>query len=167
MLHQVKKKQYTSRFCFACGEENQSGLHCRFYELDDGQIVGVFAASREHCSYPDRMHGGLISAVLDEVIGRAILIEEPDTFGVTVELNVRFKKPVPLETELRCVGRLIRNQRLLFEAEGEILLPDGTVAATAYGKYMKQPLSVISSDFSGERLMYNSYPDDKTAIELP
>lgn len=113
------------------------------------------------------MHGGLISAVLDEVIGRAILIEEPDTFGVTVELNVRFKKPVPLETELRCVGRLIRNQRLLFEAEGEILLPDGTVAATAHGKYMKQPLAVISSDFSGERLMYNSYPDDKTAIELP
>lgn len=167
MMHTTEKKQYFSRFCFACGEENQSGIHCKFYELSQKIIVGLFTPTTDHNSYPGRLHGGISATVLDEVIGRAILMEEPETFGVTVELSLKYKKPLPLGEELRCVGWLTRNTRLVFEAEGEILLPNGEVAVTAHGKYMKQPLSTIVGDFSGEKLILRDEETDPKAIDLP
>ena len=36
------KKQPTSRMCFICGERNPAGLHMRFYEQDDGSLLGKF-----------------------------------------------------------------------------------------------------------------------------
>ncbi len=166
VIYRDLKKQYTSKYCFVCGEENASGLAARFYELENHEIVAVFTGRPDHCSYPDRMHGGVISAMLDETIGRAILIDEPDVFGVTVDLSVQFKKPVPLETELRIVARITKNRSRLFEGTGELLLPDGTVAATGYGKYMKLSFDDITKNETGEELKFTTKPDDKTEIEL-
>jgi acyl-coenzyme A thioesterase PaaI-like protein len=93
------------------------------------------------------MHGGVITGVLDETIGRAINIgegEHPTTWGVTAELNVRFKAPVPLDVELTARGRITRDRGHIFEGSGELYLPDGALAATAQGKYVRLPLNSIS-----------------------
>jgi uncharacterized protein (TIGR00369 family) len=134
-----------------CGVQNPWSLHARFLELENGELLGVFQPLEQHQSYPGRLHGGIVSAVLDETIGRAINMKHPDAWGVTVELTVRFKKPVPLDEELRAVGRITRDASRLFEGTGEIVLPDGTVAAEASGKYMKMPIDKIADgDFSLE-----------------
>jgi hypothetical protein len=57
---------------------------------------------------------------------------------------VRYRKPVPLDGELRCVARLTRDTSRLFEGTGELLLPDGALAAEARGKYLKLPLGDIA-----------------------
>jgi len=44
------------------------------------------------------------------------------------------------------VGRLTRDTRRLFEAEGELITADGTVAVVASGKYIKIPLEQILTD---------------------
>ena len=66
-----------------------------------------------------------------------------------MEITVRFKKPVPLDEELRVIGRIIKDSKRIFEGTGEILLPDGTVAAEGQGKYMKLPLEKIA-DFNAD-----------------
>ncbi len=129
-----------------CGVANDLGLHARFYELEGGELLGVFSPREEHQSYPGRLHGGIASTILDETVGRAILLREPGTWGVTGELTVRFRKPVPLEGELRCVARITRDTRRLFEGTGELLLADGTVAVEARGKYLKMSLETIAAD---------------------
>jgi uncharacterized protein (TIGR00369 family) len=134
-----------------CGVQNPWSLNARFLELENGELLGVFQPLEQHQSYPGRLHGGIVSAVLDETIGRAINMQHPDAWGVTVELTVRFKKPVPLDGELRAIGRITRDTSRLFEGTGEIVLPDGTVAAEASGKYMKMPIDRIADgDFSLE-----------------
>lgn len=145
-VYKVLKKQFNSKKCIVCGLENDLGLDARFYELDNGEVASFFYVKEEHQSYPGRMHGGMSSAILDETIGRAIMIAEPQTWAVTVELSVRYKQPLPLETTLCCVGRITRNTRLIFEGEGEILLPDGTVAVTATAKYRKLDLVKIAHE---------------------
>ena len=61
--------------------------------------MAVFTARDEHQSYPGRLHGGISATVLDETIGRAILIRsQGEVWGVTVEFTMRFKKPVPTDT---------------------------------------------------------------------
>src|SRR5512141_288441 len=103
----VIKKQPTSRMCFVCGESNPAGVHVRFYEMEDGSVQSRFTGADHHQVYPGRMHGGVITAILDETIGRAIMIRYgEDIGGVTAELTVRFLLPVPLGVELTAVGRI-------------------------------------------------------------
>jgi acyl-coenzyme A thioesterase PaaI-like protein len=89
--------------------------------------------------------------LLDETIGRAINATQPDSWGVTVELNVKFRKPVPLDGDIRAIARITRDRGRLFEGSGEIVLADGTVAVEATGRYMKLPIDKIADgDFDAE-----------------
>jgi len=144
MSHKVIAAQNVSRMCLVCGRDNESSLKARFYELDSGELLGVFAPLEEHQSYPGRLHGGISSALLDETIGRAVNLLDPDAWGVTVELTLRFKKPVPLDGEVRAVARITKDSRRIFEGTGEIILADGTVAVEASGKYLKMPIDKIA-----------------------
>ena len=168
MKHQVVKKHNAGRGCFVCGVKNPFGLHTDFFELEDGTLAAKVTPSEHHQSYPGRLHGGDSAALLDETIGRAINISEPDTWAVTVEINTRYKKPVPYGVALTVTGRVVDNNRRLFTGEGEILLPDGTVAVTATAKYMKLKLSDIA-DFEADGDSWQCYPyeSDPTEIELP
>jgi uncharacterized protein (TIGR00369 family) len=151
MSRKVLSAQNVSRMCMVCGVENPSTLGGRFFELDNGELLGVFSPNDQHQSYPGRLHGGIASAVLDETIGRAINIVQPDAWGVTIELSVKFKKPVPLGEELRAVGRITLDRSRIFEGSGEIVLPDGSVAVEATGRYLKMPIDKIADgDFDAE-----------------
>jgi hypothetical protein len=150
MKYKVKKKQFISKNCFVCGTENKESLKTKFYELENGELMSISRPSPIYQSYPDRMHGGIISAILDEAIGRAIMIEEPESWGVTVELNIKYKKPVPLDKPVKAVARIKRNTRLIFEGTGEIILGDGTVAATGYAKYVKMSIKKIIKNLGGD-----------------
>lgn len=144
MRHKVVKQQYISEMCFGCGKDNPGGIKARFYELEDGRVVSLFQPGEMFQSYPQRMHGGVSASIMDETLGRVILASEPDSWAVTAELTIRYKKPAPLDTPLKVVAELTENSRRVFKARGEMLLPDGTVAVTAEGTYVKQPLSKIA-----------------------
>jgi uncharacterized protein (TIGR00369 family) len=149
MKRKVVGSQNVSRMCMVCGVENHAGFQARFFELDGGDLAGVFQPRPEHQSYPGRLHGGLASALLDETIGRAINVAETQTWGVTVEFTAKFRRPVPLDREVRAVGRITKNSSRLFEGTGEIVLEDGTVAVEAFGKYLKMPIEgIVDTDFS-------------------
>jgi acyl-coenzyme A thioesterase PaaI-like protein len=94
---------------------------------------------------------GVEDRFLDEAIGRAVNILHPDAWGVTAELTVRFKRPVPLGSELRAIARVTKDSRRLYEGTAEIVLADGTVAVEASGKYVKIPIDQIAEgDFGSE-----------------
>ena len=100
-------------------------------------------------------------------MGRAVQIGQPDVWGVTAELSLAYKKPVPYDIELKCVGRITRELRLLFEAEGEILLPNGEVAVTAKGRYVKMPIDRISEGFTeGEDWKVSLDIDDPEQFDI-
>jgi len=159
--------QNVSRRCLVCGVDNALGLHARFYELDGGELLGVFTPRDEHQSYPGRLHGGIASTMLDETVGRAILLRQPGAWGVTAELTLRFRKPVPLEGELRCVARITRDTRRLFEGIGELLLADGTVAVEARGRYLKMSLDEIAADGMDESEWFADEREHPGEVELP
>ncbi len=162
MEREVRRAQDVSRMCIVCGRENPASLHAHFYELEDGEIVGVFAPLEEHQSYPGRLHGGIATAILDETIGRAINIHDTEAWGVTAELTTRFKKPVPLDGSVRCLARITRDTSRLFEGTGEIVLDDGTVAVEATGRYVKMPVERIAGEAD---IDYEVLPDEKQAPE--
>ena len=145
MNHKIINSQYISKNCLVCGVENKFGLKSRFYETDNNELIAVFQPLDEHQSYPNVIHGGISATILDEVIGRAIMMTtDSNTFGVTIELKVRYKKPVPLDAELKAIGRITSDKGRIFEGTGELYLPNGEVAVEAEGKYMKRRLDQIT-----------------------
>ena len=167
MRHQIIAKQQNTKMCFVCGLSNSFGLHASFYELEGDQLVAIFTPCEEHQSYPGRMHGGLAATILDETIGRAVMIKQDEIWGVTAEFQVRYKQPIPLGVELRVVGRITKDSRRLFEGSGEILLPDGQIAVEGSGKYFKLPLDEIADfDFEEQEWKTVPSPEDPQTIEL-
>ena len=170
----VTQPQHTSADCFVCGVENESGLRARFFELENGELAARFTVLEIHNGYPGRAHGGVSGALLDEVIGRAIILLEPEVWGVTVEFTVRFHKPIPTVTPLTARGRVTENGGRRFTGAGELYLPDGVVAATATGIYIKLPLDRIvdTSDADRHSLLEagwrrRSFPDDPREFRFP
>lgn len=145
MIHKIIDKQKNSKLCFVCGLKNLFGLKASFYVSETKELIAVFKPREVHQSYPGRLHGGIASAILDETIGRAILNHyENEVWGVTIELNVKFKKPIPLNEELKVIGRITKNESRIFEGTGEIILPNGQIGVEAWGKYLKVPLEKIT-----------------------
>jgi uncharacterized protein (TIGR00369 family) len=146
MDHIVIGKQHNSKMCFVCGLKNGAGLQASFYETQDGTLVALFTPGEQHQSYPGRLHGGIASAILDETIGRAINTGSrgEEIWGVTLELTMTYRKPIPLGVELRVIGRVTEEKSRSYLGTGEILLPDGEIAVSAVGKYLKAPLEKIA-----------------------
>ncbi len=167
MKYKVQNKQKISKHCFVCGTENKGSLKTKFYELENKELMSVSTPTEIHQSYPDRVHGGVISSVLDEVIGRSIMIDEPDAWGVTVELNIKYKKPVPIDKPIKAVARTTRNTRLLFEGTGEILLEDGSVAATGHAKYYKMSIEKLAKETGADdSLMLDDLSEAPKEVEI-
>jgi len=150
MQLKVMKKQHNARMCFVCGLENAFGLQSRFYELENDELLAVFTPKQEHQGYPGRLHGGLAATILDETIGRAIMIRHADDiWGVTIDFSARYRKPAPLDEEIRVIARITNEGKRFFEGSGEIVLADGSVAIEGKGKYLRMPIDKIA-DFDTE-----------------
>lgn len=150
-MRKITNAQNVSRMCFVCGTENPAGLSSRFFETSDGELVGIFSPCEHHQGYPGRLHGGIATTILDETMGRAISITDQQAWGVTVDLAIRFRRPVPLNAPVRAVGRITADRGRIFEGAGEIVLADGTVAVSATGRYLRQDIRKIADgDFDRE-----------------
>ena len=167
MRYRVRAKQENSKMCLVCGLKNPFGLRSSFYELDNDQLLAVFKPMEEHQSYPGRLHGGIATAILDETIGRAIMIMDQDVWGVTIEFTTRYRKPLPLAEEIRLIGRIIKDTHRYFEGTGEILLQDGSVAIEGRGKFLKIPLEKIADfDFDEQEWKVVPSQDDPEFVEI-
>jgi len=105
----------------------------------------LFKPCQEHQGYPGRLHGGIAAAILDETIGRTITTgKDNEIWGVTLEFNIKYKKPIPLDEEIKVVAKLTFEDKRLFEGTGKIILSNGDIAATAQGKYLRLPIEKIA-----------------------
>lgn len=168
MRHVVSAKQPNSRMCMVCGLENQSGLQASFFELESNRVISVFRPTDRLQGYPGRLHGGIATTVLDETVGRAIMINYgSDIWGVTLRLEAKFRCPVPLDQPIRTVGQIEKEGRRQFTGIGQIILADGTVAVEATGKYLKLPIHEITDfDFEHEQWTVSVSDDDPEWFEF-
>jgi acyl-coenzyme A thioesterase PaaI-like protein len=117
--------------CWGCGD-NPTGLH-----LPQPAAQGL-TEYEAYCSFDERhqggpglVHGGLVSAALDEACG--LLATWYRFPAVTARMFVRFRKPVPINTELQIrarvddeTGRRIRTSAAL--SDGDTILAEARVA---------------------------------------
>lgn len=143
----VKNVQNVSKDCVVCGTHNKFSLCTKFFECEGDVLLGVVSGAEHHQSYPGRMHGGMISAIIDEAVGRAVQIGNPDIWGVTGELKIRYLKPTPLGEELHCFSKLTQNNSRLFKGVAILETQSGELVATGEATYFKMSIDKIAQDF--------------------
>lgn len=156
----IFKRQPNSRHCFVCGLENEAGLRLRFNDNGVDEVQAEITLNRRYQGYPGVVHGGISAAMLDEIAGRVTMIGDPNRFMMTATLDIKYRKPLPVETPLTLVGRLVRDRGRLVDAHSEIRLPDGTIASEANVTLAQIPNDTLSeTDLEG--LGWRVYGDEE------
>jgi acyl-coenzyme A thioesterase PaaI-like protein len=130
----MKIKQPNSKMCFICGLENPVGLHLHIYETEPGVVETNYTAPDHFQGYPGVLHGGIVSAIIDEIAGRAHMGSDPNEprFMFTAKLEVRYRQNVPVGQPLKIVGKAGKAKSKsaeawagIFSAETNELLAEG------------------------------------------
>ena len=163
----VVSKQRNSKMCAICGMDNKYGLHAQFYNMEDSSVMTKFRYREEHQSYPGRVHGGLITAMLDEMGLRALWAYKKGAeqdFGVTMSLDTKYRKLVPYNTELIGKGILIKENSKFFVVDSKILDLEGNVLANGIIKYIKLDTNKINENIDAHEEMCYLIEDDVKEI---
>lgn len=148
----MRAPQPSSRTCFVCGRENHGGLGSRWAsDRAAGEVRAELAIPERFNGYPGVVHGGVVTALLDEAMARTALIEGGfEDLLVTARMEVAFRRPVPTATPVTVIGRILRKSGSRTRAEAELRLPDGSVAARAEA-LMTRPPPEVAAGWAAER----------------
>ena len=125
---------YETNHCFGCGRDNPIGLKLDM-KLDGDRCVAYFTPKAEHESYGDRMHGGLTSTLLDEVMGDYVF-RKAGKPTYTARLEIRFRSAIRIGETVKVEGWPEVHRGRLFIMKGKITHADGTPAAEAKAEMM-------------------------------
>ena len=121
--------------CVVCGSANGRGLKLAFHSAEDGSVQATFDCAKAYEGYPDVLHGGVVSTLLDGAMTNCLFAHGHP--GLTAELTVRFRHPVCTGTAATVRAWIERRCRPLYVLKAE-LVQDGQIKATAGGKFMEQ-----------------------------
>lgn len=140
-------QQPNSRHCFVCGLENPFGLQLKFFRTGPAEVTTEYTVPERYQGYPGVVHGGVVAAMLDEVVGRALMGEDPEgtRFMYTARLTVRYRKHVPVGRPLRIVGRVTKEKTRSALASASIFDAEDEILAEAEGLLVDVPESVLGN----------------------
>lgn len=120
--------------CFVCGDLNDQGLHVAL-RVGDGRAWTRLILTSRHEGWAGVIHGGIIAALLDEVMGWALF--QQGAWGVTAQLGVRYKAPVTVGQDVRVEGWVTEVHRRILRTAGHVLdATTGNVSCTGEATYM-------------------------------
>jgi acyl-coenzyme A thioesterase PaaI-like protein len=103
----------------------------------DNHVEGTATFGTAYEGPPGHVHGGIIAASFDEVLGMVQSVSGAP--GMTGTLAIRYLKPTPLHHEVYFTGRVDRREGRQIYTSGTLTFED-TLCATAEGLFISVPL---------------------------
>ncbi len=124
--------------CPVCGDPaaNPATLGVTWaWDTDRGVVVGRFTPGPLHTGYAGVVHGGLISALLDECLAWACAVTM-HAYCMTGELDVRFTAPAPIGEALELRAWSVHSWGRYVRAQAEARSPQGELLASATATFV-------------------------------
>lgn len=122
-----------------------------FKIIESGLVHYALNIKQEHLATPLASHGGVISALMDGLLGVTALssVYEAKKVVSTVEYKINFLNPALLNDELLGIGKVDQKGNRLIIVSGDIICPkrNNIVIAKAIGTF-------------------NAYPAEKAGFEI-
>jgi uncharacterized protein (TIGR00369 family) len=128
--------RHVNPFCFCCGRENPMSFGLEVEGAGEREIIGHARVDHRHEGARGALHGGAVTALFDEMLGR--VAEHMGAMAATATLTVDFRGPVvlPADVEIRAWCEQQEGRKLRMRGElrtGEVL------AAEAHGLWIVFP----------------------------
>ncbi|MEZ4499007.1 MAG: PaaI family thioesterase [Thermomicrobiales bacterium] len=122
--------------CFGCGRLNPHGLQLTFYANPDRSVWAEWTPEPKVEGWQGIAHGGLITTVLDEVMGWALSSQR--IWAVTARLDVSFRRPVEIGVPTRAIAWVVEDLgRRVNVAARIIRCNDNVTLAEATGVFIR------------------------------
>lgn len=128
-----------------------------FYTTKPGTVEAQINLRKDYEGFPDIVHGGILSAILDEVTGRAQMSFK-DRFMVTAQLTMRFRLPVLVDQNYTVLGVAGEIKGRVSKSTGQILDMDGRIMAEADAVFVDLTQEQIDS-MADASDYWKIYPD--------
>jgi acyl-coenzyme A thioesterase PaaI-like protein len=136
--------------CFGCAPHHPIGFRLAF-EREGETVTTRFVPGAQHQGPPGIMHGGLVTALADELAAWAIIAVKGQ-FGFTTAIEARLAGAVRIGQEILGTARISKDLRRVVEVETS-LAQGGVDAYTARFKF------VILDRAGAERLLGGPLPE--------
>ncbi|HBM15759.1 MAG TPA: PaaI family thioesterase [Lentisphaeria bacterium] len=120
--------------CLLCGEGNPIGLGLKFVLLGDGRVHTMLRGSRLLQGYKGIIHGGVMCALLDAAMVHCLF--HHNVKSVTADMNIRFKKTIPINNMLDLYGELVSQKKNLYYMKSYIICND-EIMVEGSARFMK------------------------------
>ncbi len=123
--------------CFGCSPVNSSGLQMKIYTNRETDVVASWlSVPGAFSGWANFAHGGIISTILDEVMGWAGLVILRKLV-VSKSTTVDYLKPVFIDSEIRAEGSVLRvnseregvMQGCIYNDSGEVCAKSSSVVS--------------------------------------
>ena len=103
--------------------------------VGSGEVSCRMHVTPGHANAFNTLHGGCVGLLVDVVGTMALLSSDPTRPGVSVELNVSFLRPAPVDSVVRIDGKMLKSGKRLGYTEVSLMTEDGQLLAT--GRHVK------------------------------
>lgn len=133
-VHPIDHTNPRKARCFGCGQANPYGLQMTFSSDEDRIVTAKLTVPSHLCGWNNLTHGGIISAILDEIMGTTgiYLLQ---SFIMTKTMTVCYHRPVPVAVPLDIRGEITEKTEKYVHIKGGILDEKKTLLASATGEF--------------------------------
>jgi uncharacterized protein (TIGR00369 family) len=121
--------------CFCCGKQNSRGLQLEFRYPEKGTAETECIIPAYFTGWRKMTHGGFLAMLLDETMAHACISRA--VTGVTVDIQVRYLKPVEVGERIRVCGRVARVRSRIIDTEADVRDEAGEVVAKGSARFLK------------------------------
>ena len=112
--------------CYGCGQENPIGFKL-VVRQENGETLASFTPGPYHSGFTEKVHGGVLCALLDEVMVYLPFLQGLES--VTGKMEVRFRRSARPGEPLQIRGRVLKQRPRAIQAQGIITNVAGEVVA--------------------------------------
>ena len=127
--------------CFVCGKSNTIGLHLDFeYDSENITAKSSVVFGEEHQGWDDVIHGGILTAALDDVMAHSLFTT--GNMAITTNIEVKFLKAVKVGERCLIEGRAVKIGRKMANVEGVLYVEDDgdrVIKCESKGTYYLDP----------------------------
>lgn len=116
-------------------------LDIDFEITEKGKVLYWATIEEKHLATPQAAHGGLLATLCDGALGIAALSEtvENNHIVATVEMNIKYLRPVLLGDRIEALGEVIKSGKRLIFSEAKVYNQKQELIAAASGTFNAYP----------------------------
>lgn len=109
-------------------------LGCKMESASEEEVVVTLDAQPHHMNMMGIVHGGVLSSLMDNAMGIAVMLDRPGESTVTSNLNVHFVTPAR-EGRLTVKANIVHRTRRSVTTESRITDGSGELVAISTGSF--------------------------------